>query len=127
MSFLALDAPRHTRMRALVSQGFTPRRVRDLEPRIRELARGTWPRLPSQDTFDFVADFAGKLPMDVISELMGVPEADRAELRRLADAVMHREDGVIDVPQAGIEASLTLIVYYPEMVADRRQKPHATI
>ncbi|HKI43626.1 MAG TPA: cytochrome P450, partial [Mycobacterium sp.] len=64
-----------------------------------------------------------KLPMDVISELMGVPESDRDRLRAMADGVMHREDGVTDVPASAIEASLNLIVYYQEMVAERRKKP----
>lgn len=73
-------------------------------------------------TVDYVAEFAGKLPMDVISELMGVPEADRDRIRALADGVMHREDGVNDVPAEAIEASLNLIVYYQDMVAERRKK-----
>lgn len=71
---------------------------------------------------DYVGEFAGKLPMDVISELMGVPQADRDQVRAWADGVMHREDGVNDVPAAAIEASLNLIVYYQDMVADRRKK-----
>ncbi len=50
---------------------------------------------------DYVAEFAGKLPMDVISELMGVPEPDRDRIRAMADGVMHREDGVNDVPADG--------------------------
>ena len=53
------------------------------------------------DTVDYVAEFAGKLPMDVISELMGVPVADRDQVRAWADGVMHREDGVNDVPAGG--------------------------
>src|SRR6185436_20401625 len=48
MSFLAMDPPRHTRMRSLVSRGFTPRRVADLEPRIREIARGYLDRLKDE-------------------------------------------------------------------------------
>ena len=64
------------------------------------------------DTVDYVDEFAGKLPMDVISELMGVPEPDRARIRALADGVMHRDEGVTDVPAAAIEASINLIVYY---------------
>jgi cytochrome P450 len=123
MSFLALDPPRHTRMRALVSKGFTPRRVRDLEQRIRELARRHLEKGAAQEGFDFVADFAGLLPMDVISEMIGVPAADRDELRRLADTVVHREDGLFDVPRAGMEAALTLAGYYAEMIADRRARP----
>ena len=61
--------------------------------------------------------------MDVISELMGVPDPDRAQVRAWADGVMHRDDGVTDVPPEAIEASLNLIVYYQEMVAERRKKP----
>ena len=120
MSFLAMDPPRHGRMRGLVSRGFTPRRVADLEPRIRELTRQHLEPVLEAKEFDFVADFAGRLPMDVISEMMGVPVADRAELRRLADLMMHREEGVIDIPDAGVEAAISLAVYYADMVAQRR-------
>lgn len=127
MSFLALDPPRHTRMRALVSKGFTPRRVLDLEHAILALTRTHLGRALEQGSFDFVADFAGLLPMDVISDLMGVPEADRAELRRLADLLVHREDGVHDVPPAGIEAALTLAGYYRDLVASRRSRPRADL
>lgn len=125
MSFLALDPPRHTRMRALVSRGFTLRRVRDLSGSIRALTRRHLAAAVRRGTFDFVGDFAGLLPMDVISELIGVPEADRAELRRLADTVVHREDGLFDVPQAGMEAALTLVGYYAGMLAERRKRPAA--
>jgi cytochrome P450 len=123
MSFLALDPPRHTRMRALVSAGFTPRRVRDLEPAIRALTCRYLDAAVQRGSFDFVADFAGLLPMDVISDLMGVPEADRAELRQLAATVVHREDGVLDVPPSGMEAALTLAGYYADLVAERRRRP----
>ena len=77
MSFLAMDDPAHLRLRTLVSKGFTPRRIRELEPRVTELAvqhlDAMLERARSGETVDFVAEFAGKLPMDVISELMGVP------------------------------------------------------
>jgi cytochrome P450 len=123
MSFLALDPPRHTRMRALVSKGFTPRRVKEMADGIRELTlRHLEPALEKGE-FDFVADFAGLLPMDVISEMMGVPEADRVEVRRLADTVVHREEGLNDVPPAGMDAALTLVGYYQDMVAERRRTP----
>ncbi|HEY3832134.1 MAG TPA: cytochrome P450 [Acidimicrobiia bacterium] len=118
-SFLAMDPPRHGRMRALVSRGFTPRRVAELEPRIEALTRGYLDEV--SDQFDFVTDFAGRLPMDVVSELLGVPPADRAELRRLADLVVHREPDVHDVPPAGMDAALRLAGYYAEMVSDRRR------
>ncbi|AFM19224.1 cytochrome P450 [Mycolicibacterium chubuense NBB4] len=126
MSFLAMDDPDHLRLRTLVSKGFTPRRIRELEPRVTEIATrhldAMLEKARSSQTVDYVDEFAGKLPMDVISELMGVPEADRAQVRAWADAVMHREDGVTDVPASAVEASLNLIVYYQDMVAARRKK-----
>ena len=106
MSFLAMDDPAHLRLRTLVSKGFTPRRIRELEPRVTELAVQHLDTMLERAasgpagsvTVDYVAEFAGKLPMDVISELMGVPLADRDRIRAMADGVMHREDGVKDVP-----------------------------
>ena len=121
MSFLALDPPRHTRMRSLVGKGFTPSKVAEMEGHIRSIALEHLEPALERGTFDFVADFAGKLPMDVISELVGVPRADRAEIRRLADVVVHREDGVLDVPPAGMEAALALVDYYQGMVDERRR------
>jgi cytochrome P450 len=127
MSFLAMDDPAHLRLRTLVSKGFTPRRIRELEPRVTELAVQHLDALLEQaasgEIVDYVAEFAGKLPMDVISELMGVPLADRDRIRAMADGVMHREDGVNDVPASAIEASINLIVYYQGMIAERRRKP----
>ncbi|WP_280412058.1 cytochrome P450, partial [Nocardia asiatica] len=121
MSFLAMDDPRHMRMRRLVFKGFTPKRVAEMEDRIRELTLSYLEPALAGGTFDWIDQVAGKLPMDVISELMGVPEADRVEIRRLADLVVHREDGVLDVPVAAAEASMKLLVYYAEMVAERRR------
>jgi cytochrome P450 len=100
MSFLAMDPPRHTRMRGLVSRAFTPRRIADLEPRVRELARRHIDRFVGEGRCDFVRDFAARLPMDVISDMLGVPEGDRDMLRAWADTVVHREDGMYDIPPA---------------------------
>ncbi|EGD42542.1 P450 heme-thiolate protein [Nocardioidaceae bacterium Broad-1] len=133
MSFLALDGREQTRLRKLVSAGFTPRRVRELTPQIQALADHYLDALTTSSAdagdagdageVDWIAELAGKLPMDVISEMMGVPAADRDEVRRLADLVVHREDGVRDVPEAGMTAALELIGYYAEMVAQRRKQP----
>jgi cytochrome P450 len=128
MSFLALDPPDHTRMRTLVAAGFTPRRVRELSGDILRLTRRHLERaLDGGGCFDVVADFAGRLPMDVISQMMGVPEADRDEVRRLADLVVHREEGFNDVPPAGMTAALTLVGYYQDLVGERRRRPNADL
>jgi cytochrome P450 len=123
MSFLAMDPPMHGRMRGLVSRGFTPRRVAELEPRIRELTREHLDLALEKGSFDFIGDLAGKLPMDVISELIGVPRVDRDELRRLSDLLVHREEGMDDVPPAGVEAAFSLVTYYADMLAQRRAVP----
>jgi cytochrome P450 len=121
MSFLAMDPPRHTRLRSIVGKSFTPRRVAAMEDRIRQLAVAHLEPALQSGRFDFIADFAGLLPMDVISELVGVPAPDRAEVRRLADLLVHREEGMNDIPPEGLEAALTLAGYYADMVADRRR------
>lgn len=123
MSFLAMDDPRHLRMRRLVFKGFTPKRVAEMEDRIRELTVSYLEPALERGTFDWIEEVAGKLPMDVISELMGVPQADRAELRRLADLVMHRADGEQEIPMAAIESSIKLLGYYTDLVAERRRAP----
>jgi cytochrome P450 len=61
--------------------------------------------------------------MDVISELVGVPEGDRAEVRKLADTVLHREDGVTDVPPSAINASVSLMSYYTDLIRQCRANP----
>lgn len=122
MSFLALDPPDHTRMRNLVSRGFTPRRVAALEPRIREITLQHLDPLVGAGGFDVIEDFAGKLPMDVISEMLGVAEPDRAELRRQADLLVHREEGVRNVPPEGVQAFASLRLYFQDLIAERRRQ-----
>jgi cytochrome P450 len=123
MSFLALDPPRHTRMRSLVSRGFTPRRVAELEPRVAAIAREHLDACAGRAEIDFIGDFAGKLPMDVISELLGVPREDRATLRTWADQVVHREDGVRGMPQESIAAALKMLQYFTQMITEGRKAP----
>ena len=123
MSFLAMDPPRHGRLRALVSAGFTPRRVANLEPSIRALATHYLDVFAETGRCEFIEDFAGRLPMDVISEMVGVPEDDRRTLRAWADTVVHREAGRPEVPPAGMKAAAELLAYFGRHVANRRAKP----
>jgi hypothetical protein len=123
MSFLAMDPPEHTRFRALVARGFTPRRVAALEPRIREIAVTHLDALVGAGRFDVIADFAGKLPMDVISEMLGVPESDRAQLRAQADLLVHREEGSVDLPPLGVQAFVSIRSYFRDRLAELRRRP----
>ena len=121
MSFLAMDDPGHLRLRTLVSKGFTRAPDPRTEPLVLELTTGHLEAALEHESFDYITEFAGKLPMDVISELVGVPGGPSAPAGT-GRRVMHREDGVTDVP-AAIEASINLFVYYADMVAQRRKKP----
>jgi cytochrome P450 len=123
MSFLAMDPPRHTRMRSLVSSAFTPRRIAGLEPHVRELTIGYLDAFVDSGRCDFIRDFAGRLPMDVVSEMIGVPPGDRDELRGWADTVVHRDEDARDVPPAALEAAGRILGYFRELVEERQKRP----
>jgi cholest-4-en-3-one 26-monooxygenase len=71
---IAMDPPEHTRYRKLVNRGFTPRMINALEPRIREMAVRILDRAIAKGTCDFVVDVAAEFPVEVIAELLGMPE-----------------------------------------------------
>lgn len=75
-----MDPPRHTRYRALVSKGFTPRVVQQLAGRIREVVTELIEAFPGHGTIDFVRSFASELPLRIIIELVGVPPADQPQV-----------------------------------------------
>lgn len=123
MSLLATDPPVHTRMRSIVSRAFTPKKIGALEGRVRAITLEYLEPALERGSFDFIDDLAGKVPMDVISDLVGVPHADRAELRRLADLLIHREEGTFDVTPEGFEGAIALFTYYDELLRDRKANP----
>ena len=83
-SIIMMDPPEHDRLRALVSRVFTSRAVTALEPMIREVMCGFLDPLDGATEFDVVADFSGPFPVEIISRMLGVPEADRQRIRRHA-------------------------------------------
>ena len=91
-----MDPPRHDELRRLVSRAFTPRRVAALDARVRELcARVPRARSAAVPGFDFVEDFAAKIPTMVIGALLGVPKEDQDQLRQWGDVMMRFEpDGI---------------------------------
>ena len=123
LSFLAMDPPEHTAMRSLISRAFTPRRVAALEPRIREIASRYIDAAVDRGSFDFMTELAAALPLDVISELIGVPEADRAQVRRTVDQMLHREEDTRDITPAAMEAGMYITEYYLSLITARRRAP----
>ncbi len=120
---IAMDPPRQQQLRRLVSKAFTPRRIAELEPIVRRLTRKYLEPVISRGSCDFVQDFAAKLPMDVISTMMGVGDDDQDMLREWADTLLHREPGKPEIPEAGLEASGKLARYFAEDLARRRARP----
>lgn len=121
-SFVAMDPPKHTRMRGLVARAFTQRRVQELQPRIREIARSYVRPLVEGDSFDLVSGFAGPFPTDVVSELVGVPEKDREMVRQLGMAIMYRDEdsaNATDLPPEAMQAIGALVGYYTELTIER--------
>ncbi|MFD9908410.1 cytochrome P450 [Streptomyces sp. NPDC059063] len=124
MSFNAMDPPDHSRMRALVAKVFTPaRRITGLEPRIRAIVRAHLEPALQREAFDFVTDVAATVPMDVISELIGVPAADRAQARHLINLAFHRPPGARDLTEENLKAMGALAQYYVRWVDERRRTP----
>jgi cytochrome P450/nitrite reductase/ring-hydroxylating ferredoxin subunit len=91
-SMLDTDPPAHTRLRAIVNKGFTPRVVNTYEERIRGLARGILAQAFEREEFDWVADVAAEIPMWVFSEIMGLPVEDRKLLIELGDKLLGNSD-----------------------------------
>jgi cytochrome P450 len=120
---LFMDPPRHTRLRRLVSHAFTPRRIAALEPAIRSLAVAYVDRMCELGRCDFIEDFAARLPIEMISTMVGVPAGDRTWVRDKTDASLHREPNQPAIPDSAIAASAELNRYFWDLVAERRKQP----
>jgi cytochrome P450 len=90
-----------------------------LEEPIRARCRSLLDAVAPSGRAELIGDFAARLPMWVISRLLGVPDADQDELRRHADVMVHREDGTRGVPAAGKEAAARIYAYFERLLADR--------
>ncbi len=115
MSLLGMDPPEHARLRRTILGAFTPRVVTALEPRVRELTRAILAKAGARRDVEFVEDVAGDLPMQVIGELLGVPDGERARLRAWAAQLTGSQDadlnpgGAEAAPAASIEMALYAI------------------
>ncbi|MEV4641692.1 cytochrome P450 [Actinoplanes sp. NPDC049548] len=119
-NLLNMDPPNHTRIRKLVSQAFTPRRVADLRPRIQSTADALLDALAGHSEADLVRDYAGPLPVAVISDLLGVPEADRHEFRSWTDTMFSPPP---DDRAAAGRAVRTIHAYLEGLLAAKRAQP----
>jgi cytochrome P450 len=120
---IMMDPPEHERMRKLVSRAFTPRRVASWEPVVQRVVGRFLDDLAGVAAFDVTRDLAGPFPVEVICEIVGVPEGDRQQIRHWTDAMIEVEVGNPFPTAEGIEASLAFQEYVQELVADMRRRP----
>ncbi len=123
MSIIGMDPPRHLRLRTIVSKGFTPRRIAALEEEIRALTRRHLDAFVERGGGDIQEAFSKRLPMDVISALLGFPEEIREEYREGVDRMLARdpETGLppADAPQAVARNQKWVL----ELLEARRREP----
>ena len=118
-----MDPPEHDRLRQLVSRAFTTRRVTSLEARIREICAEFLDAHIGDGGFDYVQEFGARLPSTVISELIGVPAADREDVRHLIDTIFHIEPGVGMINHVSLSAQIELRAYFLGQMAEVRAHP----
>ncbi|GID28501.1 cytochrome P450 [Paractinoplanes brasiliensis] len=121
-SLLGINPPDHTRLRRLVSSSFTARRVQALRPATERMIDGLIDEMDG--TVDFVAAFAFPLPCNVISELLGIPPADRAQFQHLvSDWSAVLDDITPEVLSKANPAARAVRDYLAGLAAERRRRP----
>ncbi|MDJ0847157.1 MAG: cytochrome P450 [Myxococcota bacterium] len=123
MSIIGMDPPRHVRIRNLVSKGFTPRKIAALEGEIRRIARHYLDPLRDAQQCEFQEALSNKLPMDVISALLGIPEEDRDTYRLNVDRGLSRDPETGQPPPGAVEGMMENSRYVLELLDQRRAGP----
>lgn len=124
-SMLDRDPPDHTRLRRLVSRAFTPRRIAEWRDRVQQLVDARLDRAADAGAIELVGDLAFPLPFDVISEMLGLPETDRDQVRDWSGVVVRGLEPVIDpdLLRAIEDAGTRLGELVTEIIAWKRRHP----
>lgn len=122
-----IDPPDHSRLRGLVGKAFTPRAAEALRPRIQSIVDGLLDALASQPEFDLMASFATPLPVQVISELLGVPTEDTPRFKTWTEALLLLFDSPLLYTDARVDACNTAAaecsLYLTDLIAHKRRHP----
>jgi cholest-4-en-3-one 26-monooxygenase len=119
---LNMDAPQHTRMRSIVSRGFTPRAVNGLKDALTERARKIVAEAGTKDAGEFVRDIACELPLQAICELLGVPQEDRLKIFDWSNRMVSYDDPDYDSDDAQV-ASFEMLSYFMAVAEERKECP----
>ena len=120
-----MDAPRHTRLRRIVSGSFTPRMVARIDEDVHVKARGVLADIAEKGECDFVNDIAAPLPMILIGDMLGVAPEDRADLLRWSDDMVSAQSGGATEAQymKAMEAMAGYTEFCTHAVAQRQNNP----
>jgi cholest-4-en-3-one 26-monooxygenase len=118
---ISQDPPIHTKLRKLINKGFTPRRVAELEDRVRVRVEDIVNALADTDHCDLVTDIALWLPLHVIADLVGVPEEDREQVFRWTEITFGFDEAV--TPEERGEAATAMFIYADSLCEQRRLEP----
>ena len=123
---LFMDAPAHTRLRALASAAFTPQRVRTLRSHIQEIANNLLDQVQARGRMDVIADFAAPMPAIVTAEMLGVPVEDHADLKRwsadFAEMLGNFQHNPDRIPRV-LESTNQLTTYFRKAIERMREQP----
>ncbi|MCO8246629.1 MULTISPECIES: cytochrome P450 [unclassified Haladaptatus] len=126
-TMLLQDPPRHDELRGVVDDEFSPRSIRELEPRIRELTTELLDDiLDNGDEIDLVEEFAYPLPVIVIAELLGVPAEDRDQFKTWSDAIVSaasEDENTEEFYERQGEMRQEMAFYFVQLMEDRRENP----
>ncbi len=125
-TMLSADPPEHTRLRGLVSKAFTPRRIKEMRPRIQEIVDGILDELGGETEFDLIERLAYPLPVIVIAQMLGIPPEDRADFKRWSDDLVATLGGPSTTPdqlERAQKSAVDMAEYFQSVIADRRKEP----
>jgi cholest-4-en-3-one 26-monooxygenase len=124
LTILNMDPPKHNRYRRLVSRGFTPRVVTRLADEIEQRAKRIVDEVVDRGECEFVQDVAAKLPLEMICEMIGLPEADWPRMFELSNRLVGFDDPDFQgTPEDGQAAAAEIYAYCDEMANRRREHP----
>ena len=116
-SLVNTDPPRHRKLRAIVTQAFTPRTIAQLTPRITQIVNELLDTVATQGKMDVMEDLAYPLPVIVIAELLGVPVKDRKQFKQWSDVIVGSENPGVGEPQQ------EMTDYFSVLIEERRREP----
>ncbi len=119
---LATDPPVHRWHKSLITKVFTPQKMGALEPFIRNKVTSLLDQASKKPEFDFVQEFSLQIPLDVISELIGIPEERRRQIHDLTNSLLYRGEEAMDLEKMAAVMATTFGIYM-ELIEERRKQP----